>query len=307
MKKIAVLVPCYNEGLTIRKVVEDFRRELPEAEIYVYDNNSTDNTASEAAAAGAIVRREWVQGKGSVVRSMFRDIEADLYVMVDGDDTYPARFVHDVIRPVADEEADMSIGDRLTNGSYFKENSRKFHGFGNNLVRAAINRVFDARLRDIMTGYRCFSRRFVKSFPVLNNGFQLETEMTLYALNYKMRIVEVPIDFVERPEGSESKLNTFRDGRRVLMCIFNMYRHYRPLAFFSWIALLFACLSLAIGLPTVVEFAQTHYVSKVPSAILASGLFVMALLFFVCGLILDSVEQNERQSVEQRLKSNFSA
>lgn len=305
MKKIAVLVPCYNEGLTIRKVVEDFRRELPEAEIYVYDNNSTDNTASEAAAAGAIVRREWVQGKGSVVRSMFRDIEADLYVMVDGDDTYPARFVHDVIRPVADEEADMSIGDRLTNGSYFKENSRKFHGFGNNLVRAAINRVFDARLRDIMTGYRCFSRRFVKSFPVLNNGFQLETEMTLYALNYKMRIVEIPIDFVERPEGSESKLNTFSDGARVLMCIFNMYRHYRPLAFFSWIALVFVLLSLLIGLPTVVEYAQTHYVSKVPSAILASGLFVMALLFFVCGLILDSVEQNERQSVEQRLKSNF--
>ena len=302
MKKTAVLIPCYNEGLTIRKVVEDFRRELPEAEIYVYDNNSSDNTAAEAAAAGAIVRREWVQGKGSVVRSMFRDIDADLYVMVDGDDTYPARFVHDVIRPVADEEADMSIGDRLTNGSYFKENSRKFHGFGNNLVRSAINRIFDAQLRDIMTGYRCFSRRFVKSFPVLNNGFQLETEMTLFALNYKMRIVEVPIDFVERPEGSESKLNTFSDGTRVLMCIFNMFRHYRPLAFFSWTALFFAILSLAIGIPTVVEFVQTHYITKVPSAILASGLFVMALMFFVCGLILDSVEQNERQHVEQLIK-----
>lgn len=302
MKKTAVLIPCYNEGLTIRKVVEDFRRELPEAEIYVYDNNSSDNTAAEAAAAGAIVRREWVQGKGSVVRSMFRDIDADLYVMVDGDDTYPARFVREVIRPVEAGEADMSIGDRLSNGSYFKENSRKFHGFGNNLVRSAINRIFDAQLRDIMTGYRCFSRRFVKSFPVLNNGFQLETEMTLFALNYKMRIVEVPIDFVERPEGSESKLNTFSDGTRVLMCIFNMFRHYRPLAFFSWTALFFAILSLAIGIPTVVEFVQTHYITKVPSAILASGLFVMALMFFVCGLILDSVEQNERQHVEQLIK-----
>lgn len=302
MKKTAVLIPCYNEGLTIRKVVEDFRRELPEAEIYVYDNNSSDNTAAEAAAAGAIVRREWVQGKGSVVRSMFRDIDADLYVMVDGDDTYPARFVREVIRPVEAGEADMSIGDRLSNGSYFKENSRKFHGFGNNLVRSAINRIFDAQLRDIMTGYRCFSRRFVKSFPVLNNGFQLETEMTLFALNYKMRIVEVPIDFVERPEGSESKLNTFSDGTRVLMCIFNMFRHYRPLAFFSWTALFFAILSLAIGIPTVVEFVQAHYITKVPSAILASGLFVMALMFFVCGLILDSVEQNERQHVEQLIK-----
>ena len=302
MRKTAVLIPCYNEGLTIRKVVEDFHRELPDADIYVYDNNSRDNTAAEAAAAGAIVRHEYVQGKGSVVRSMFRDIDADLYVMVDGDDTYPARFVHEVMRPVETGEADMSIGDRLSNGSYFKENSRKFHGFGNNLVRAAINRIFDAQLRDIMTGYRCFSRRFVKSFPVLNNGFQLETEMTLFALNYKMRIVEVPIDFVERPEGSESKLNTFSDGTRVLMCIFNMFRHYRPLAFFSWVALLFVALSLIIGIPTVVEFVQTHYITKVPSAILASGLFVMALMFFVCGLILDSVEQNERQHVEQLIK-----
>lgn len=301
-KIIAVLIPCYNEGLTIRKVVEDFRSELPEADIYVYDNNSSDNTAAEAEAAGAIIRHEYVQGKGSVVRSMFRDIEADFFVMVDGDDTYPARYVHDVMAPVLRGEADMAIGDRLSNGSYFKENSRKFHGFGNNLVRSAINRVFKTGLKDIMTGYRCFSRRFVKAFPVLNNGFQLETEMTLFALNYKMRIVEVPIDFVERPEGSESKLNTFSDGARVLMCILNMYRHYKPLSFFSWIAFIFALLSLAIGIPTVVEFVQTHYVSKVPSAILASGLFVMALLFFVCGLILDSVEQNERQRVEQSIK-----
>ena len=300
--RTAVLIPCYNEGLTIRKVVSDFRRELPDATVYVYDNNSTDNTRSEAEAAGAIVKHEWVQGKGSVVRSMFRDVDADIYVMVDGDDTYPAASVHEIIAPVARGEADMAIGDRLSNGSYFKENRRKFHNFGNNLVCSAINRIFKADLKDIMTGYRCFSRRFVKTFPVLNNGFQLETEMTLFALNYKMRIVEIPIDFVDRPEGSESKLNTFRDGTRVILCILNMYRHYKPLSFFSLIALLFVIVSLIIGMPTVVEFVQTHYVSKVPSAILASGMFVMALLFFVCGLILDSVEQNERQRAEQSIK-----
>ena len=302
--RIAVLIPCYNEGLTIRKVVEDFRRELPDAIVYVYDNNSSDDTRSEAEAAGAVVRHEWVQGKGSVVRSMFRDIDADLYVMVDGDDTYPAVSVHDIIAPVAAGEADMAIGDRLSNGSYFKENRRKFHGFGNNLVCSAINRIFKAGLKDIMTGYRCFSRRFVKAFPVLNNGFQLETEMTLFALNYNLRIVEIPVDFAERPAGSESKLNTVSDGTRVIMCILNMYRHYKPLSFFSLIALLFVIVSLVIGVPTVVEFVQTHYVSKVPSAILASGIFVMALLFFVCGLILDSVEQNERQRMEQSLKQH---
>lgn len=302
MKKIAVLIPCYNEEITIRKVVSDFRRELPQADIYVYDNNSTDKTAQEATAAGAIVRHEYVQGKGSVVRSMFRDIDADLYVMVDGDDTYPASLVHDIVRPVAQGQADMAIGDRLTNGTYYKENTRKFHGFGNNLVRSTINRIFNAQLHDIMTGYRCFSNRFVKAFPVLNDGFQLETEMTLFALNYKLRIVEVPIDFVERPEGSESKLNTYSDGMRVLISIFNMYRHYRPLSFFSWITLILVFISLIIGIPTVVEFVQTHYVSKVPSAVLASGIFIMALLIFVCGLILDSVEQNERQRMEQNIK-----
>ena len=300
--EIAVLIPCYNEGQTIRKVVEDFRRELPDAVVYVYDNNSTDNTQAEAEAAGALVRHAWTQGKGSVVRSMFRDIEADVYVMVDGDSTYPAGKVHDLIAPVADGSADMSVGDRLSNGSYFKENRRQLHGFGNNLVRSAINRIFKAKLKDIMSGYRCFSRRFVKAFPVLNNGFQLETEMTLFALNYKMRIVEIPVVFTERPEGSASKLNTVRDGTRVILCILNMYRHYKPLSFFSLIALLFVVVSLIVGVPTIVEFVQTHYVSKVPSAILASGMFVMALLFFVCGLILDSVEQNERRRVEQSIR-----
>ena len=301
--KTAVLIPCYNEGITIRKVVQDFKRELPDADIYVYDNNSSDNTSSEALAAGAIVRKEPMQGKGCVVRSMFRDIDADLYVMVDGDDTYPASFVHEIMKPVIDGTADMSIGDRLSNGSYYRENTRSFHNLGNDMVTFAINHFFKVKLTDIMTGYRCFSRRFVDAFPVLNDGFQLETEMTLFALNYKMHIVEIPIEFSERPEGSFSKLSTLKDGYRVLMCIFNMYRHYRPLSFFGAISLVLIAASLAIGIPTIVEFAQTHFVSKVPSAVLASGIFIMAILFYICGLILDTVEKTSRQSTEQKIKS----
>ena len=303
-KKIAVLVPCYNEGLTIGKVVRDFRKQLPEADIYVYDNNSSDNTAAEAAAAGAIVRHEPRQGKGHVVRSMFRDIDADCYIMVDGDDTYPADAVQSLLKPVAEGTADMVIGDRLSNGSYFQENSRSFHGFGNNLVRFTINHTFSANLKDIMTGYRCFSRRFVKTFPVLNNGFQLETEMTLFALNYKLHIVEIPITFTERPDGSVSKLNTFSDGRRVLVCIFNMYRHYRPLSFFSIFAVILIILGLVVGTPAIIEYITDHYIYKVPSTILASALFIIALLLYMCGLILDSVEKNERQRVEQAVKTN---
>ncbi|MBR1792363.1 MAG: glycosyltransferase [Bacteroidales bacterium] len=301
-KKIAVLIPCYNEGLTIGKVVRDFRRELPEADIVVYDNNSTDNTVSEAVAAGAIVDYERQQGKGCVVRSMFRSVEADVYVMVDGDDTYPASSVHALMAPVLDGVADMAIGDRLSNGSYFKENTRPFHGFGNNLVRFSINQVFHARLTDIMTGYRCFSHRFVRAFPVLNNGFQLETEMTIFALNYKLPVIEVPIDFTERPDGSVSKLNTFADGRRVLACIFDMYRHYRPLAFFSSVAAVLVLIGLVVGIPPVLEFVVSRYVSKVPSTILASALIIIALLLYMCGLILDSVEKNERQRIEQLIK-----
>lgn len=300
--KIALLIPCYNEGLTIRRVVTDFRRELPDADIYVYDNNSTDNTSAEALAAGAIVRRETRQGKGNVVRSMFRDIEADAYIMVDGDDTYPAPAVRDLLRPVLDGEADMVIGDRLSNGTYFRENRRSFHGFGNNLVKFFINRFFRTRLRDIMTGYRVFSRRFVKTFPVNSEGFQLETEMTIFALSRYFRIVEIPINFTERPEGSFSKLNTFTDGFRVIMCIFNMYRYHKPLRFFTIIALLFILLSLVFGIPVILEYIRYHYIYKVPSAILAGSLFVIATLSYVCGLILDALSYKDSAAFEHLLK-----
>lgn len=300
--KICLLVPCYNEGLTIAKVVADFRRELPNADIYVYDNNSSDNTVDEALRVGATVRCERKQGKGNVVRSMFRDVEADVYIMVDGDDTYPAASVHKLLRPVLDGEADMVIGDRLSNGSYYKENRRSFHGFGNNLVRNTVNRFFKVDMKDIMTGYRVFSRRFVKSFPVLSGGFELETEMTLFALNYRMGVVELPIDFSERPEGSFSKLNTVTDGTKVVKWIFNMYRHYKPLRFFSIIAALFLVAALAVGIPVVVEYVRFEYVYKVPSAVLASGLVIVAILMFICGLILDTFAINDRSRFEQLLK-----
>lgn len=278
MMKTCLLIPCYNEGLTIRKVVDDFKREVPDLEVYVYDNNSTDNTVEEALSAGAIVRKERRQGKGNVVRSMFRDIDADIYIMVDGDDTYPAKAVKSLLEPVEKGEADIAIGDRLSNGTYFKENKRSFHGFGNNLVKFFINYFFRTDLKDIMTGYRVFSRNFVKTFPVISEGFQLETEMTIFALSKYFRIVEVPIDFSERPEGSFSKLNTFSDGFRVIMCIFNMYRHYKPLRFFTVIALFCMILSFIFGIPVIMEYIDYQYIYKVPSAILAGSLFVIATL-----------------------------
>lgn len=300
--RICLLIPCYNEAMTIAKVVEDFRRELPEADIVVYDNNSTDDTAGEAHRVGAKVVREPRQGKGNAVRSMFRDVEADIYLMVDGDDTYPASAVRSVLGPVLRGEADMVVGDRLSNGSYYKENRRNFHGMGNNLVRNTVNRFFGVSLKDIMSGYRAFSRRFVKSFPVLSPGFELETEMTLFALHYRFRVVEVPIDFSERPEGSFSKLNTFTDGIKVVRTILNMYRHYKPLKFFGFIALLFFLGALAAGIPPVIEYVRFEYVYKVPSAILASGLAIMGMLAFVCGLVLDTITHTDRGRFEQILK-----
>lgn len=302
MKKICLLIPCYNEATTIAKVVADFRRELPEAEIYVYDNNSGDDTAALAREAGAIVRTEPRQGKGCVARTMFRDIEADIYVMVDGDDTYPASEVRRLITPIEAGEADMAIGDRLSDGSYYRENHRSFHGFGNNLVRNTVNRFFGVRLRDIMTGYRAFSRRFVKSFPALSDGFQLETEMTIFALNANLRIVELPIRFSERPEGSFSKLNTFSDGLKVVATIMNLYRHYKPLRFFTLLSLLLLAAAIAVGIPPIAEFVRYRFVYKVPSAILASGLAVISVLTFICGLILDTMAHNRRSTLEQILK-----
>lgn len=290
MHKIAILVPCYNEELTVNKVIGDFKRELPNADIYVYDNNSKDRTAELASAAGAIVRKETKQGKGNVVRSMFKEIDADIYVLVDGDDTYPAEEVEKLIKPVVDGEADMVIGDRLSNGTYFEENKRGFHGFGNNLVKGLINFLFKSNINDIMTGYRVYSRRFVKNMPIMSSGFQIETEMTIFSLVYRMKIVEIPITYRDRPEGSESKLNTFSDGFKVLITLFDLFKNYRPMLFFSGLSLLFILLGLITGIPVLSEFIKTAYISKVPSAVLAAALFIIAFLFFMVGIILDAIK-----------------
>jgi glycosyltransferase involved in cell wall biosynthesis len=299
--KIAVLVPCYNEELTIEKVIKDFKRELPECTVYVYDNNSKDNTSEIALNHGAVVRKEYRQGKGNVVRSMFRDIDADCYVMVDGDDTYPAEFVHNLVKPIADGEACMVIGDRLSNGSYKSENKRAFHNLGNDMVRNLINNLFKSNIRDIMTGYRAFSKEFVKSIPVLSPGFEIETEMSIHALDKKFLIKEIPIDYRDRPQGSVSKLNTFSDGLKVLKTIFMLYKDYRPLRFFSVLGLILLVLGLLAGMPVVFEFLRTNYIRKVPSAILAVGLVVLATLSFNCGIILDTIVKQHRQMYELKL------
>lgn len=300
MKK-AVLIPCYNEEKTIGKVVGDFKKQIPEADIYVYDNNSKDNTFTIAQSAGAIVRKEYRQGKGNVVRSMFRDIDADYYVLVDGDDTYPAESVSMLLTEV-ENGADMAIGDRLSNGTYSKENKRSFHGFGNNLVLYIINKLYRVNFRDIMSGYRVFSRRFIRMYPALCEGFQLETDMTIFALSRKMRVVERPISYRDRPVGSESKLNTFSDGFRVLLTIFNLYRYFYPLRYFSFASGVFFLTGVFIGAPVVIEFLETHFVSKVPSAILASGLVILAIITFSSGLILDSINKSDQEDFERQLK-----
>ena len=295
--KIAVLIPCYNEELTVEKVVSDFRRELPKAEIYVYDNNSKDKTAELAVKAGAILRKETMQGKGNVVRTMFRDVDADCYIMVDGDDTYPAEEVHKLIAEV-ENGADMVIGDRLSNGTYYSENKRGFHNLGNNLVRGLINRIFDNNIQDIMTGYRAFSKRFVKTVAVLSPGFEIETELTISALVYRYHIANVPITYRDRPEGSSSKLSTFRDGFKVLVKLFDLWKDYRPLLFFAVFSLVFLVLGLLVGIPVIGEFIKTAYVSKVPSAILASSLCVLSFLSLMLGLILDHERNVERREHE---------
>ena len=299
--KVAVLVPCYNEELTIEKVVKDFKKELPEADIYVYDNNSKDKTVEKATNAGAIIRYENRQGKGHVVRSMFKDIDADLYIMVDGDDTYPAEFVHDLMKPVVDGQADMCIGDRLTNGTYQQQIKKNFHEFGNKLVRKTINVLFKNKLKDIMTGYRVFSREFVKNMPVMSPGFELETEMTLYALDKKYRIKEIPIVFRERPDGSESKIDTVGDGLKVIKTIFKMFKDYKPRTFFWFIAILLGLIGLLVGIPVIIEFAQTGYITKMPSAVLATGIEIFALITAQCGVILDTIVKQHKESYELRL------
>ena len=301
MEKIAVLIPCYNEELTVEKVIKDFRRELPKADIYVYDNNSKDKTAQIARENGAIVKHEYKQGKGNVVRSMFSDIDADLYIMVDGDDTYPAESVHTLIEPVRKGEADMCIGDRLSNGTYQKENKRLFHEFGNNIVRGSINFLFGSKLKDIMTGYRVFNKKFVKNMPVMSAKFEIETEMSLYALDKRFVIKEIPIVYRDRPEGSFSKLNTITDGFKVVKTIIKMLKNYHPFRFYTGVAAIFFLLGLLVGIPVVVEFLKTSYITKVPSAVLATGLMIIAVLAEQCGIILETVVRVNRENYELNL------
>ena len=296
-KKIAVLIPCYNEELTVEKTVSDFKRVLPNADIYVYNNNSKDRTKELALKAGAIVKDEYRQGKGAVVRSMFRDIDADVYIMVDGDDTYPAEEVEGLITPVLEGKADMVIGDRLSS-TYYTENKRPFHNFGNSLVKGLINFLFKSDLNDIMTGYRSFSRKFVKCMPVMSDGFQIETEMTIFALTNNMQVVNVPITYRDRPEGSESKLNTFSDGFKVLLTLFNLFKDNRPFLFFGSISIVIFIIGLLIGIPVIDEFIKTAYITKVPSAILAAALMLNAFLMFSVGIILDAIKNQKRYLFE---------
>ncbi len=295
--KIAVLIPCYNEELTVEKTVSDFKKALPGADVYVYNNNSKDKTKELAIKAGAIVRDEYKQGKGAVVRSMFRDIDADVYIMVDGDDTYPAEEVDNLIKPVLEGKADMVIGDRLSS-TYYTENKRPFHNFGNSLVKGLINFLFKSDLNDIMTGYRAFSKKFVKCMPVMSDGFQIETEMTIFALTCNMLVVNVPITYRDRPEGSESKLNTFSDGFKVLLTLFNLFKDNRPFLFFGSISIIIFIIGLFVGIPVINEFVKTAYITKVPSAVLAAALMLNSFLLFSVGIILDSIKNTKRYLFE---------
>lgn len=295
--KIAVLVPCYNESRTIEKVVRDFKAVLPKADIYVFDNNSEDGSAMIAKRAGAMVRKETRQGKGNVVRTMFREIEANCYVIVDGDDTYPAESAKEMCRLVLDERKDMVIGDRLSS-TYFTENKRKFHTFGNKLVRRLINLIFRSEIHDIMTGYRAFSRDFVKTFPVLSERFEIETEMTIHALDKRMAVCEIPIQYRDREFGSESKLNTVGDGVEVLITIVKLFEEYRPLLFFGLISLVLCVVALIFGAPVFVEYFQTHMVPRIPTLIFAGFLLLASCLSLICGIILDVVVKKHRQVFE---------
>jgi len=298
--KTVILIPCYNEAKTIQKVVEDFQKEMPQAKIYVYDNNSNDGTDQIAREAGAIVRYEYRQGKGNVVRSMFRDIDADCYIMADGDDTYPASFGPVLEQLVLSGKADLAVGDRLSS-TYFVENKRPFHNIGNVLVRKLINGLFRAKLNDIMTGARGFSRDFVKTYPVISKGFEIETEMTIFALDNNFKIVEVPIEYRDRPEGSESKLNTYSDGLKVLKTIATLFRDTRPFSFFGVISLLIMALGVGFFIPVFQDFLQTGMVEKFPTLIVISAVFIAGLLFFFCGIVLSVLKKQDRQNFERYL------
>jgi len=295
--KIAILIPCYNEEKTIAGVVADFAAALPEANIYVYDNNSTDRTVEYAQAAGAIVRHEYQQGKGNVIRAMFREIDADCYIMIDGDDTYPAKHAREMADLVLQKGVDMVIGDRLSS-TYFDENKRPFHNFGNKLVRNLINIIWKARVKDIMTGYRAFSKSFVKLFPVMSDGFEIETEMTIHALDKRFNLKEIQIDYRDRPEGSFSKLNTQRDGLKVLATIFSLFKEYSPLKFWGLVALLLFIVSAILFVPIFIVFLKTGFVPRFPTLIVSGFLALAALLSFFAGLILDVIATKDRKQFE---------
>lgn len=295
--KIAVLIPCYNESATIEKVVKDYKKELPEADIYVYDNNSKDDTDKIAKKAGAIVKYEYRQGKGNVIRSMFREIDAECYLMIDGDDTYPAENAREMCELVLNGKADMVIGDRLSS-TYFTENKRAFHNFGNKLVRFLINVLFNNNIKDIMTGYRAFSYDFVKGFPVLSKGFEIETEMTIHAVDKNFKLVEIPVQYRDRPEGSVSKLNTYSDGLKVMKTIATLFKEYKPVMFFNIIALLLVILSFLIGLPAIIGYFKTGLVLKFPSLIVSCFGLTVALLMCVTGIILQVIVKKQKQNYE---------
>ena len=297
MDKIAVLIPCYNESKTIEKVVKDYKKALPEADIYVYDNNSSDGTDKIAEKAGAIVKYEYKQGKGNVIRSMFKNIDADCYLMIDGDDTYPAEHAREMCNYILDGKADMVIGDRLSS-TYFKENKRPFHNFGNKLVRGLINTLFKSNVRDIMTGYRAFSYDFVKTFPVLSKGFEIETEMTIHALDKNFLLKEIPVDYRDRPQGSVSKLNTYSDGFKVLKTIARLFKEYKPTIFFGLISLLFLIISIAFGTPVFVEYFKTGLVPRFPTLIFSGFMLIISILMLICGIILEVVVKKHRQLFE---------
>lgn len=302
MDKIAVLIPCYNEAKTIGKVIEDAKRALPDSTIYVYDNNSTDDTVKIATKAGAIVRHEYIQGKGNVIRRMFREIDAACYIMVDGDDTYPMEYANEMAELVLSHNSDMVVGDRLSS-TYFSENKRPFHNFGNTMVRATINSLFGCKIKDIMTGFRAFSYGFVKTFPILSTGFEIETEMTIFAVNNHLQIDNVVVDYRDRPEGSESKLNTYLDGLKVLRTIVRLYRDYKPLGFFGIIAAILAAVSIAFFVPVLIDFVQTGIVAKFPTLIVCCFVLLAAILCFFTGLILSNITIRDRKEFEYKLTS----
>lgn len=300
MDKIAVLIPCYNESITIGKVIDDFKKALPEAVIYVYDNNSTDNTAEIAEKHGALVRNEYVQGKGNVIRRMLREIDAEVYIMTDGDDTYPAEYAPEMVKKLRENNADMVVGDRLSS-TYFTENKRPFHNFGNSIVRFFINRLFKSNIKDIMTGYRAFSYNFIKTFPVLSKGFEIETEMSIHAVDKNMTVENVIIDYRDRPDGSESKLSTYSDGFKVLWTIARLYKNYKPLKFFGITSLILAILAVIFIIPVFAEYFRTGEVNRFPTLIVCCFTFLAALQSLFSGLILSCIIQKNRQDFEYQL------